>query len=186
MSDYPSIILEDYINISGYAVTADPLDPGKKDIGFLVYVASLIPKKPTDVGKVDAGILASLCLSAHQEASKNHAEALMWWRMKDISMASELGKAISDFTVATNADKKAKHDPSYIKAAELSAKGEAITRFYESVKNNFETGHYWAKEKEKSDNSEKKMSGYEPHFVKTGGASPVRDTAPSQDHSFEG
>jgi len=186
MSDYPKVILEDYINIGSYVVAVDPLDPGKKDIGFLVYVAGLIPKKPTDVGKVDAGILASLCLSAHQDASRYHAEALMWWRMKDIKTASELGRAINDFAVATNADKKAKKDDDYIKAAELSAKGEAITRFYEGVKNNFETGHYWAKEKEKSDNSEKKMSGYEPHFIKPGGAkeTPERDTEPSKDFSF--
>ncbi len=184
MSDYPSIILEDYINIASYAVATDPQDPGKRDIGFLVYVAGLIPKKPTDVGKVDAGVLASLCLSAHQDASRYHAEALMWWRMKDIKTASELGRAINDITVATNADKKAKRDDDYIKAAELSAKGEAITRFYEGVKNNFETGHYWAKEKEKSDNSEKKMSGYEPHSLKIGGAKGLPERETSQDFSF--
>ena len=173
MSNYPAIILENYINIAHYDVEIDSHDPGKKDIGYLVYVAGLIPKSPTDIGKVDAGILATLCLAAHQEASRFYAEALMWWRVKEVKMNSELGIAIAGITPATNADKKAKSDENFKKAALLSVKGEAITRFYESLKNNFETGHYWAKEKEKSDNSERKMSSYDPHAIKTGGESPV-------------
>lgn len=185
MSDYPSITLEKYINIDGYDIDKDPRDPGKRDIGFLVYVAQSIPRKPSDILKIDPGVLASLCLSAHADACTYYSEALMWQRMKEIKMASELARAINDINVVTNADKKAKKDDIYMKAAELAAKGEAISKFYEGVKNNFDMGHYWAKEKEKSDGQERKSSGYEPHILKTGeGIVPEKQEATSSDFKF--
>ena len=115
----------------------------------------MIPKNPVDINKVDPGVLASLCLAAHQEVSRYHSEALMWWRMKEIKMNSEFAIAMSSITPATNADKKAKSDDSYVRAANLNAKGEAITRFYENIKKNFEAGHYWA-EKTKSQKTTKR------------------------------
>jgi hypothetical protein len=174
-----NITLEKYLGFEAYDVEADPLDPGKEDITFLVQVAKLIPRTPLEIAKVDPGILASYCLAAHQTASAIHAKATIWWRLKDIAAESALSIAIVNAGApATNAEKRAKSDESYQKAAGKAAKGEAYVRFLDSMKTNFETGHYWAKGQESANNKESKMSGYEPHQSPRGLGSISADTFP--------
>lgn len=164
------VTLEKYLRFDDYGMSADPKDPGQEDIAFLVYVARLIPRTPLDIANVDPGILASYCLAAHQTASQIHSEATLWWRLKDIAAQSALATAIVDAGApATNAEKRAKSNPTYVRAAEIAAKGEAYVRFLDNMKTNFETGHYWAKGQETSANKEKTMSGYDPHKIQTGG-----------------
>lgn len=159
-----NITLEQYLGFNVYDVEVDPLDPGKEDITFLVQVAKLIPRTPLEIARVDPSILASYCLAAHQTASAIHAKSTVWWRLKTIASESALANAIVNAGApATNAEKRAKSDEHYQRAAGKAAKGEAYTRFLDSMKTNFETGHYWAKGQEAAANKESKMSGYEPH-----------------------
>ncbi len=183
------ITLEKYLGFEEYELKADRKDPGASDISFLLYVAKLIPRTPEQISNVDPGILASYCLAAHQNVSKTHSEATLWWRLKDIESQSSLATAIVEAGApATNAEKRAKSDEKYIAASKLSAKGEAYVRFLDNMKTNFETAHYWAKSQEIADKSEHKMAGYEPHKIKqqTGGAESTESSSNvAQDFSFE-
>jgi len=174
------VTLEKYLQFEDYNMTPDAKDPGKEDISFLLYVAKLIPRTPEQISNVDPGILASYCLAAHQTASAIHSKATLWWRLKELAADSKLSTAIVDAGApATNAEKRAKGEPEFIKASELAAKGEAYVRFLDSMKTNFETCHYWAKAQETAANSERKMSGYEPPIQakirQTGGVTEVGD-----------
>jgi hypothetical protein len=182
-----NITLEQYLGFGVYDIENDPLDPGKEDITFLVQVARLIPRTPLEIAKVDPSILASYCLAAHQTASSIHAKATVWKRLKELDADSALSSAIVNAGApATNAEKRARSDELYIKASKKSAKGDAYVRFLDSMKTNFEAGHYWAKGQETAANKESKMSGYEPHQQSPGGLGSISADISTQKGGSEG
>jgi len=158
------IKLSKYLGFDSYNIETDAQDPGNDDIAFLVKVAKLIPKQPEKLNDVDPRLIATYTLAAHSEASEKYSKAFLWQAMKKIRLDTTLGKLIVNSTgAATVAEKSAKASSEYELASELSGLGEAYVKFYLGMIKNFEAAHYWAKEREKMEHSENKMSGYEPH-----------------------
>jgi len=163
MSD-KAVKLSTYLGFDSYNITTDANDPGKEDISFLIKVAKLIPKVPEKLNNVDPRLIATYTLAAHAEASENYAKAYLWHAMKKVKLETTLGRLIVNSSgAATVAEKSSKASPEYEEASEMMGLGEAYVKFYLGMIKNFEAAHYWAKEREKMDSSEKKMSGYEPH-----------------------
>jgi hypothetical protein len=172
-----------YLKFDEYDLSEDQKDPGKEDILFLVKVAKLIPKTPEKLNDVDPGLIATYCLAAIQTANVKYAKALMWQRMKKVSLDSVLGRKMAESSEpATVKEKMAKASPEYEEAARLYGLSEAYVDFYKNMLENFRATHYWAREQESASRLEERASSYDPH---TGGNVKGRKTLTSEDVSFD-
>jgi len=163
-SEEPTLTLAEHLKFNDYNLDTDAKDPGKEDVYFLIKVAKLIPKSPEKLADVDAGLIATYCLAAIQTANVKYTKALMWQRLRKVELDAALGSLIRDSTKpVTIAEKSAKADPKYEKAATLHGLAEAYVEFYKNLLENFRATHYWARAQEVEERNEDKMSGYEPH-----------------------
>lgn len=181
----PILTAAHYLKFDEYDLSDDPKDPGKEDIYFLVKVAKLIPKRPEKLADVDPGLIATYCLAAIQTANVKYAKALMWQRMKKVSLDSTLGRLMSGSSEpATVKEKMSKANPEYEEAARLYGLAEAYVDFYKNMLDNFKATHYWAREQESASRAEERVSSYDPH---TGGVKKNSNTMfeTSQDVNFE-
>ena len=158
------VYLVDHLNFDAYGIKTDDLDPGKEDVSYVLYVAGMLPRFPSDLPKVDPRILASLLLAAHQDATEKWSKAKLWAKVRKIDTDAALAMAIEEVGgTATTAEKRAKKETGYVDASKAEAIGEAYLAFYDKVLKNFETSHYWARDEEASRQKERKMLNYEVH-----------------------
>jgi hypothetical protein len=194
-SEEPVLLLSTYLKFDEYEIQTDAKDPGKEDVYFLIKVAKLIPKTPDKLADVDAGLIATYCLAAIQTANVKFSRALMWQRLRKVELDSVLGRLIRDSSKAegdkkvpvTIAEKSAKADPEYEKAATLHGLAESYVEFYKNMLENFRATHYWARAQETEERNENKMGGYEPHELNVkGGRSRQDKVGPNGDVDLGG
>ncbi len=172
--------LSKYLGFDEFKLTSDKSDPGNEDISFLIKVTRFIPKQPEDIAKVDAKVLATYCLGAYQLSSELYSKAYLWYGMRKVDLEYTLGKLISESSkAATVAEKSAKASDDYKNAANLVYLGDAYVKFYLGLMKNFETGHYWARDKEKQESREGGLSHYEPALVRDISGRNVGDEPPT-------
>jgi hypothetical protein len=162
------IKLEQYLNFDDYGIDCGPKSPGLDDITDLIEVAKMIPKSPLDIGKVDPKILATLCLASFQRTNELYSRSILFYSLKKIELEAKFGSLIveEDPNVkipATLKKEAVKANKDYVKASEILSVAEAYVKFYAGLLKNFETGHYWARGQEATNNGELKLSSYEPH-----------------------
>lgn len=163
MANEEVITLAQYLKLDEYGIDTDAKDPGREDIFFLLKVAKLIPRTPEKLTDIDPGLIATYCLAAIQTANVKYAKALMWQRLRKVEMDKVLGGFIRGAEKATTAEKIAKAEPDYERAATLHGLAEAYVEFYKNMLENFRATHYWAREQESQAREEEKTSGYEGH-----------------------